>query len=453
MSTENRRDEGGLAEHGNRTRGEDAALHGALRRHQAGAFADGPNPLQIALEQYNAATPHLDLPDDLIAFLRKTKRSLIVTFPVRMDDGSIQMFTGYRVQHDNVLGPSKGGIRYHPDVTLDEMRALAMWNTWRAALVNVPFSGAQGGVACDPAALSATELEGLTRRYIGDISLLVGPRSDIPEPDLNTSGQVMAWVMDMYSEGRGYSVPAVVTGKPLEIGGTRGQIGAIGHGIRYVLEEACRRLGCELAGSTVAVQGFGRVGSNVALYLEESGARIVAVSDIGGGVYTPTGLDVPTTVRFAAEHGSVAGLPGAEPISDADLLELDVDILVPAALGNQIRADNVERVKARIIAEGGPGVTTPRADTVLAEKGTVVIPDVLAAAGGMVVAYFEWVQDIRAFFWDEEEVNRRLYKIMTRATREVWDVAEEQQVSLRTAAYILAINRVAKASELRGFWP
>jgi len=453
MSTENRQDEGGLAGHGHRTKGEDAALHGALRRHQAGAFGEGPNPLQIALEQYNSAAPYLDLPADLVAFLRETKRSLIVTFPVRMDDGSIQMFTGYRVQHDNVLGPSKGGIRYHPDVTLDEMRALAMWNTWKAAFVNVPFSGAQGGVACDPTALSATKLEGLTRRYISDISLLVGPRSDIPEPDLNTSGQVMAWVMDMYSEGRGYSVPAVVTGKPLEIGGTRGQIGAIGHGIRYVLEEACRRLGCELAGSTVAVQGFGRVGSNVALYLEEAGARIVAVSDVGGGVYTPAGLDVPATVRYAAEHGSVAGLPGAEPINDADLLELDVDILVPAALGNQIRADNVERVKARIIAEGGPGVTTPRADAVLVEKGTMVIPDVLAAAGGMVVAYFEWVQDIRAFFWDEEEVNRRLYQIMTRTTREVWDLAEERQVSLRTAAYILAIHRLAKASELRGFWP
>ncbi len=425
----------------------------ALPRHIAGAFGDGPNPYQTALEQFDATLPYLDAQLDLLAFLREPKRALIVTFPVRMDDGAVRVFTGYRVQHDNVLGPSKGGIRYHPNVTLDEMRALAMWNTWKAALVDVPFSGAQGGVTCDPTALSETELEHLTRRYISDISLLIGPRRDIPEPDLYTNAQVMTWAMDTFSMSQGYSVPAVVTGKPLEAGGTMGQVGAIGHGLRSVLDEACDYLGRRIEGSTVAVQGFGRVGSNVALHLEEAGARIVAVSDAGGAVYARTGLDVAEAIRYAAEHGSLAGLPGTEPIGDAELLELGVDILVPAALGNQIRADNAGRVQAGIVIEGGPGITTPRADAILSEKGTVVIPDILATAGGMVVSYFEWVQDVQAFFWTEEQVNNKLRNIVTETTHRVWAMAEELQVSLRTAAYIQAINRVAQASELRGFWP
>jgi len=453
MRTVNRQTGARLANHGNRTPQADAALHSVLSGQQTGALGSGPNSLQTAMEQFDAAVPYLDYPEDLVTFLREPKRALIVTFPVHMDDGSVRVFTGYRVQHDNVLGPSKGGVRYHPDVNLDEMHALAMWNTWKAALVNVPFSGAQGGVACDPASLSATELEHLTRRYASDIGLLIGPGSDIPEPDLNTTAQTMAWVMDTYSMAQGYSVPAVVTGKPLEIGGTEGQVGAIGHGIRFVLDEICAHLHCEVAGSSIAVQGFGRVGSNVALLLEEAGAHIVAVSDVGGAVYTPGGLDVAETIRYAAEHGSVAGFPDTEPIMDKDLLELNVDILVLAALSNQIRADNARRVKARLIVEGGPGITTPRADAILAERGVVVIPDILASAGGMVVSYFEWVQDVKAFFWTEEQVDQRLHDIMTHTTRAVWAVVEKRGVSLRTAAYINAIGRVAEALKLRGFWP
>jgi glutamate dehydrogenase (NAD(P)+) len=411
------------------------------------------NPYQMVLRQFDAAVGHLDLKRGVIDFLREPKRALIVTFPVRMDDGSVRMFTGYRVHHNTVLGPSKGGIRYHPNVNLDEMRALAMWNTWKCAVVNVPFGGAQGGVACDPELLSPRELERLTRRYISDISLLTGPESDIPDPDLNTDAQIMAWAMDTYSMGRGHSVPAVVTGKPLEIGGTLGQTGAIGRGLMYVIREAYRRLGKKLEGVTVAVQGFGRVGSNAALYLQEAGCRIVAANDLRGGVYNPEGFDAVAAVRHAAQKRTVAGLEGTEPITEQELLSLDCDILVLAALGNQIRADNAERVRAKIIAEGGPGTITPRADAILADKGVCVLPDILASAGGMVVSYFEWVQDVRSFFWSEEQVNARLQETIVHSFQQVWDIAQERKLPMRTAAYVLAIGRVAKATLLRGIWP
>jgi glutamate dehydrogenase (NAD(P)+) len=416
-------------------------------------FSSEANPYRMALRQFDIATGHLDLKKGLIDFLREPRRALIVTFPVRMDDESVGMFTGYRVHHSAVMGPSKGGVRYHPDISLDEMRALAMWNTWKCAVVNVPFGGAQGGVACDPEMLSQHELERLTRRYIGDISLLVGPESDIPDPDLNTGPQIMAWAMDTYSMGKGHSVAAVVTGKPLEIGGTLGQAGAIGRGLMYVVREAFERLGRTLEDVTVAVQGFGRVGSNAALYLQEAGCRIVAANDLHGGVYNPKGFDAVAAVRHAAQKRTVAGLEGTEPIAEQDLLSLDCDILVPAALGNQIRADNAERIQAKLIAEGGPGIITPRADAILADKGVCVLPDILASAGGMVVSYFEWVQDVQSFFWSGEQVNARLRETMVHSFQQVWDIAEERRLPMRTAAYILAVGRVAKATLLRGIWP
>ncbi len=416
-------------------------------------FNSGINPCHMALRQFDEATEHLDLKRGLIDFLQHPKRALIVTFPVRMDDESVQMFTGYRVHHNAVMGPSKGGVRYHPDITLDEMRALAMWNTWKCAVVNVPFGGAQGGVACDPAMLSQSELERVTRRYISDISLLVGPESDIPDPDLNTGPQIMAWAMDTYSMNKGHSVSAVVTGKPLEIGGTLGQAGAIGRGLMYVLRETFERLGKKLEGATVAVQGFGRVGSNAALYLQEAGCRIVAASDLHGGVYDPNGFDAVDAVRHAAQKGTVAGLEGTEPITELALLSLDCDILVPAALGNQIRADNAERIRVKCIAEGGPGIITPSADVILADKGVCVLPDILASAGGMIMSYFEWVQDVQSFFWSEEQINARLRDTMTRSFQQVWDIAQERGLPMRTAAYVLAVGRVAKATLLRGIWP
>ena len=416
-------------------------------------FSSEANPYRMALRQFDMAAGHLDLKRGVIDFLREPRRALIVTFPVRMDDESERMFTGYRVHHSAVMGPSKGGVRYHPDISLDEMRALAMWNTWKCAVVNVPFGGAQGGVACDPEMLSLPELERLTRRYINDISLLVGPESDIPDPDLNTGPQIMAWAMDTYSMGKGHSVSAVVTGKPLEIGGTLGQAGAIGRGLMYVLRETFERLGKKLEGATVAVQGFGRVGSNAALYLQEAGCHIVAANDLHGGVYNPKGFDAVAAVRHAAQKGTVAGLEGTETITEQDLLSLGCDILVPAALGNQIRADNVERIQAKIIAEGGPGIITPRADAVLADKGICVLPDVLTSAGGMVVSYFEWVQDVQSFFWSEEQVNAKLRDTMVRSFQQVWDIAQERKLPMRTAAYALAIGRIAKATLLRGIWP
>ena len=419
----------------------------------AAMFNSQVSPYRMALRQFDEATEQLDLKRGLIDFLRYPKRALIVTFPVRMDDESVQMFTGYRVHHNSVMGPNKGGVRYHPDVSLDEMRALAMWNTWKCAVVNVPFGGAQGGVACDPEMLSQGELERLTRRYITDISLLVGPKSDIPDPDLNTGPQIMAWAMDTYSMNKGHSVSAVVTGKPLEIGGTQGQAGAIGRGLMYIVREAFERLGKKLAGSTVAVQGFGRVGSNAALYLQEAGCRIVAANDLHGGVYNPKGFDAVAAVRHAAQKRTVAGLEGTEPITEQDLLSLDCDILVPAALGNQIRADNAERIQAKLIAEGGPGIITPNADAILADKGVCVLPDILASAGGMVMSYFEWVQDVQSFFWSEEQINARLRDTMTRSFQQVWDIAQERELPMRTAAYVLAVGRVAQATLLRGIWP
>lgn len=433
----------------------DAALHVALADQVTGAFAIGPNPYDVAIEQFEAALPYLKLKRGIIDFTRKAKRALIVNFPVRMDDGSVQVFEGYRVHHNTVPGPTHGGIRYHPGVNLDEMRALAMWNTWKASVINIPFGGAAGGVAVNPFRLSNRELERLTRRYITDISPLLGPAADIVAPDLNTDEQTMAWAMDTVSMARGRSVAAIATGKPVLIGGTRGEVGSIGLGLTFVIRCALEKLGRALDGATVAVQGFGRVGSNTALYLQRAGAKVIAISDIGGGAYAPAGLDVGEVVLHTARHGTVAGLPFTEPISDEDLLALPVDILVLAALGNQIRADNAHRVRARLIAEGGPGVVTPRADQMLAEfcPETVVIPDIVGAAGGMLVSYFEWVQDLQAFFWTDQQIEEKLREVVTGSFDRVWAVHQEQDVNLRVAAYIVAISRVAEATLLRGIWP
>jgi glutamate dehydrogenase (NAD(P)+) len=421
-----------------------------------GAFASGPNPYDMAIEQFEAALPYLELKRGVIDYMRQPKRSLIVNFPLRRDDGSVLVLEGFRVHHNNVPGPTHGGLRYHPGVTLDEMRAFAMWNTWKAAVVNIPFGGASGGIAVDPFSLSRRERERMTRRYITDIMPLLGPEGDIISPDLNTSDQTMAWIMDTFSMERGYSVPAIATGKPISLGGTIGQVGSIGAGLYYTIQRTLEALGKSVQGATVAVQGFGRVGSNTAAYLSRKGAKVLAVSDVGGGIYNPRGFDLPTLIDTVAEHGSVVALQQAEHISDDDLLSMNVDVLVLAALGNQIRADNAHRVRARIIAEGGPGVVTPRADRILTEDGPdtcVVIPDILGTASGMVVAYFEWVQDVQAFFWDVEQIEEKLHEIVDKAFNEVWELHQKHQVSLRTAAYILAVHRVAQNTLLRGIWP
>jgi glutamate dehydrogenase (NAD(P)+) len=415
--------------------------------------ADRVNPYQMALQQLYRAAEYLNLDDGLRTVLGSMKRELQVQFPVHMDDGSIRVFTGYRVQHNLSRGPAKGGIRYHPDVSLDEVRALAMWMTWKCAVVRVPFGGAKGGITVDPKVLSRDELERLTRRYTTEISVLIGPKRDVPAPDVNTNPQIMAWMMDTYSMHAGYSVPAVVTGKPLSIGGSEGRLEATGRGVVIIAREAARFSGFDLPEATVAVQGFGNVGGTAARLFHRSGARVVAVSDVNGGIYNQRGLDIPAVTRHVQETGTVAGFPGAEFITNQQLLELPVDLLVPAALENVITAENAPRVMARVVVEGANGPTTPEADAILQDRGILVVPDILANAGGVTASYFEWVQDLQSFFWTEAEVNQRLEFIMLNAFREIVRVHQERNVDLRTAAYILAVGRVAQATKLRGIYP
>ncbi len=415
------------------------------------ARGEAVSPWEIALAQFNRAADHMGLEDGLRAILSQPKRELIVHFPVKMDDGSVRVFTGYRVHHNTARGPCKGGIRYSPQVTLDEVRALAMWMTWKCAVVKLPFGGAKGGVVCDPKALSAGELERLTRRYTTEISILIGPDRDIPAPDLNTNAQVMAWIMDTYSMHQGHSVPAVVTGKPVEIGGSEGRREATGRGVMLVVREAAKLLGMSLIGARVAIQGYGNVGSAAARLLAGQGCRIVAVSDVKGGAYDPNGLDLTELDGYVRSNGTVFGF--ATPITNAELLELDCDVLIPAAVENQITVANAHRIKARIVAEGANGPTTPEADRILNERGIFVIPDILANAGGVTVSYFEWVQDLQSFFWDEEDINAKLEKVMVRAFREVVNLARSERVDLRLAAHILAISRVAQAIRIRSIYP
>jgi glutamate dehydrogenase (NAD(P)+) len=411
------------------------------------------NPFEVAIAQFDEAAERLGLSQSMRAILRKPKRELIVNFPVRRDNGDIEMFTGYRVQHNITRGPAKGGIRFSPEVSLDEVRALAMWMTWKCAVVGIPFGGAKGGVICDPHEMSRNELERMSRRYATEISIIMGPNSDIPAPDMNTNPQVMAWMMDTFSMHQGYSVPAVITGKPLAIGGSEGRLEATARGVQVVTREALNDLNMLPDRCSVAIQGFGNVGSVTARLLAELGCKVVAVSDIKGGIYNPSGIDVHLALRYSKEHGNLSGMPGTERVTNAELLELPCDILIPAALENQLVGRNAARVKARLVVEAANGPTTPDAEAILYDKGVTIVPDILANAGGVTVSYFEWVQDLQRFFWAEHEINDRLETIMTRSYNAMRHKAREQQTNLRMGAYLLAVARVAEATELRGVYP
>lgn len=411
------------------------------------------NPYEMAVAQFDEAAERLGLSQAMRAILQKPQRELIVNFPVRMDNGDVEMFTGYRVQHNINRGPAKGGIRFSPQVSLDEVRALAMWMTWKCAVVGIPYGGAKGGVICDPHLMSFTELERLTRRYTTEISILIGPNSDIPAPDMNTNPQVMGWIMDTYSMHRGYSIPAVVTGKPLSIGGSEGRLEATARGVQVVTRETLRDLNMSPEKCSVIIQGFGNVGSITARLLSDLGCKIVGLSDIKGGVYSANGIDVYAALRHSKEHGNLAGLAGTEFVSNRELLEQPCDVLVPAALENQLMRSNAANIKARVIVEAANGPTTPEADAIFNERGITVVPDILANAGGVTVSYFEWVQDLQRFFWSEAEINMRLETIMTRSYRAVYEKAREQNTNLRMGAYLLAVSRVAEATEVRGVYP
>jgi glutamate dehydrogenase (NAD(P)+) len=414
----------------------------------------GAGALAAALAQFDAAADQLDLDEGVRETLRSPHRELTVRFPVRLDDGRVRVFTGYRVQHNVARGPAKGGLRFHPSTDLDEVRALAMWMTWKCALVNVPFGGAKGGVTCDPRAMSPRETEALTRRFATELEVLIGPDSDIPAPDVGTNAQTMAWIMDTVSMHRGYSVPGVVTGKPMAIGGSNGRADATGQGVVYTIEEAARRrLGIPLDGATAAVQGFGNVGEATARLLHQAGVRVVAITDIGGGVHRESGLDVPFLRRFMQERGTLAGAPGTEPIDNEDLFGLDVDVLVLAAMEGQVTAANAGKVRARILAEGANGPTTPDADPILQDNGVVVIPDILCNAGGVIVSYYEWVQNRESLFWTPKLINGRLREAILAAAAAVWERADADGIDPRRAAHAIAVQRVAEATALRGLYP
>jgi len=411
------------------------------------------NPYHMAVQQFEAAAEKLHLSEDMREVLRQPKRELAVNFPVRLDNGRIKTFTGYRVQHNVNRGPAKGGIRYGPDVTLDEVKALAMWMTWKCAVVGIPFGGAKGGVICDPKHMSPAELERLTRRYTTEISIIIGPHSDIPAPDVNTNSQVMAWIMDTYSMHEGFSIPAVVTGKPLSIGGSEGRNDATATGVLFVTREAAKRLGMPLRGARVSIQGYGNAGAIAARLFHNEGCKIVAVSDTRGGIYNESGLDPSAVLRYKQEKGSVVDFPQTQQLRVQDVLEVPCDILIPAATEGVLTAANADRVQARIIAEAANGPTTPEADKILFDKDTIVIPDILANAGGVTVSYFEWVQDLQSFFWDVNEIVQKLAVIMNRAFSAVAAKADQYHCDMRLAANMLAISRVAEATQVRGIYP
>jgi glutamate dehydrogenase (NAD(P)+) len=404
------------------------------------------------LHEFDGAARMLNLEPGIWRILTHPKRQIVVSCPVQMDNGEIEVFTGYRVQYNITLGPAKGGIRYHPDVSLDEVTALAAWMTWKCAVAHIPFGGGKGGIVCDPTRMSKRELEALTRRYIAEIIDAIGPEKDVPAPDVNTNEQVMAWVMDTYSMHVGHTSTAVVTGKPLEMGGSLGRREATGRGVTIVARESAAHVGLEIKGARVAVQGFGNVGSVSAQLLAAIGANIVAVTDWKGGVYKAEGLDLAQLADYAALKKTVAGFPGAEPLTNEQLFGLDVDILIPAALENQLTADNAAQVRARIVVEGANGPTTPDAHRILHERGVFVVPDILANSGGVTASYFEWVQDRYGYFWSEEEVNDRLEAKMRQAFAAVLKTAMKYNVDMRTAAYMVAIERVASVTRLRGMY-
>jgi len=414
---------------------------------------DAPNIWAVAQAQFDHAADQLDLDPGLRKVLRVPKRELTVNFPVTMDDGHVEVFTGYRVQHNLSRGPAKGGIRYHQDVTLDEVRALSMWMTWKCAVVNIPYGGGKGGVIVDPKKLSMRELEGLTRRFTTEISPLIGPDRDIPAPDVNTNAQTMAWIMDTFSMHHGYTISGVVTGKPIAIGGSLGRNEATARGAVFTLQQASRSRDLPLSGARVAIQGYGNAGSIAAALLAAEGSVIVAVSDSTGGIHNPNGLDPAKVSAWKREHGTVVGFPGSEEISNTALLEVECDILVPAALENQITDRNADRIQAKIVAEAANGPTTPEADAILFDRGVFLIPDILCNAGGVTVSYFEWVQDMQSFFWTEQRINESLKEIMDRAFEAVHSMSHRQEVDMRTAAYMVAVARVAEATTLRGLYP
>ncbi|GAC1390938.1 MAG: Glu/Leu/Phe/Val dehydrogenase [Vulcanimicrobiaceae bacterium] len=411
------------------------------------------NVWAMAQTQLDEVAKLIGLDHSVHEFIRYPKRILEVSVPVRMDDGQFRMFTGYRVQHNMSRGPGKGGIRFHPDVTLDEVKALAMWMTWKCALVNIPFGGAKGGVICDPKSMSLQELENLTRRFTSEISVIIGPEKDIPAPDVYTTPQMMAWIMDTFSMQHGYSIPGVVTGKPISIGGSLGRDKATARGCLYVIEEAMGVLEIPVRGTRVAIQGFGNAGLYVAALMHERGFTVVAVSDSRGGVINPKGLDVRALIAHKERTGMVSGFKDADPISNKDLLECDCDVLIPAALEKVITEKNAGSIKAKIIAEAANGPTLPEADQILYERGIMVLPDILANAGGVTVSYFEWVQDLQANFWEEDEINARLRKILTRAFRDTYEQAQMRKVNMRRGAYAVAVGRVAEATVVRGLYP
>ena len=411
------------------------------------------NPWQVAQQQFDLAAERLNLDPGLRRVLREPRRELVVHFPVKMDDGSVQVYTGYRVQHNLGRGPAKGGIRYHQDVSLDEVKALAMWMTWKCAVVGIPYGGGKGGVIVDPKKLSQKELEALTRRFFTEIEVLIGPEKDIPAPDVNTNAQIMAWMMDTYSMHVGYTVPGVVTGKPISLGGSEGRNEATARGTVYCILEAVREIGMDIARARVSIQGFGNAGAIAARLITDEGATVVAVSDSTGGIYNPDGLDIGRVNGWKKEHGTVQGMPGAQDVSNAAVLEVDCDILIPAALENQITARNAGNIKARIVAEAANGPTTPEADQQMFQRGVFMIPDILCNAGGVTVSYFEWVQDLNRDHWSESVVNAKLKEIMVKAFQETLAIAQRDQIDMRTAAYLLAVERVADATSMRGLYP
>jgi glutamate dehydrogenase (NAD(P)+) len=411
------------------------------------------NPWEQALEQLDQAAKIMNLDPSVHEVLRYPKRTLEVAVPVRMEKGLVRTFTGYRVHHNTSRGPSKGGIRYHPDVNLDEVKALAMWMTWKCAVVGIPYGGAKGGVIVQPKDLTPRELEQLTRRYASEILPLIGPERDIPAPDVGTDGQIMAWIMDTYSMNHGYSVPGVVTGKPLSIGGSAGRSSATARGVMYVTVATLKHLAMPVDEARVAVQGYGKVGAPTVELLAEQGCRITAVSDHIGGVHNPRGLSPVGLTAHFEETGTVAGFEGGEAVTNAELLALECDVLIPAAIEGQITEENANDVRARIIVEAANGPTTPKADEILHDRGVTIVPDILANAGGVAVSYFEWVQDLQAYFWTEDEVNARLRRVMEESYIAVLELAEDRKVTMRQAATILGVSRVAEAHTTRGLFP
>jgi glutamate dehydrogenase (NAD(P)+) len=429
----------------------------------AGVTGDGKDVLQasdenrtlwdVALEQFNTASDLMGLDDGMRQVLGHCQREFTVNFPVEMDDGSIKVFTGHRVQHNRNPGPTKGGIRYHQDVTMEEVKALAMFMTWKCAVVSIPYGGAKGGVRVNPKDLSSNEVQNLTRRFTTELMPIIGPDKDIPAPDVNTNSQTMAWLMDTYSMNVGYSVPGVTTGKPIVLGGSEGRNDATGRGCVFAINEAARDLGIDVTQAKVAIQGFGNVGGTAARLIEEEGATVVAVSDSSSGIYNPNGLKYAEVERYKRETGRLADFPEAENVSNSELLELPCDVLIPAALENQITARNADRIQARLIAEGANGPTTPEGDRIIHDRGITLLPDIYANAGGVTVSYFEWVQAMQAFPWTEQQVNERLRLVMSKSYQALRDTTQRHDVGFRTGALLRAIERVAEFTRIRGVYP